>query len=134
MKKISIDTEAFDNLLGMLNSTEEDAIVALTTISNIDIKSNICKLLLLRKLGECKMDLWEEYCKKLSSWITSKGLDPKKLSYQDIFNILLKNKVSSEDLQFFFDIFGVKLLKSIRSVGYEFLDNVEIKLNYSETR
>ena len=134
MKKISIDTEAFDNLLGMLNSTEEDAIVALTTISNIDIKSNICKLLLLRKLGECKMDLWEEYCKKLNSWITSKGLDPKKLSYQDIFNILLKNKVSSEDLQFFFDIFGVKLLKSIRSVGYEFLDNVEIKLNYSETR
>ena len=36
---IVIDDETYQNLLDMLNSTEEDAIVALTTINNLNKKN-----------------------------------------------------------------------------------------------
>lgn len=135
MRKISIDDEAFHNLLKMLTSTEEDAVVALTTINNVNFDSSMTKILLLKKLGNVNKDMWNTYAKKAYNWINRNGLDPdKNLTWQEIFDHLLRKKVPVEDIQFFLNCFGLKLFKSIKGVGYDFLDNVEINLKYNDTR
>ena len=61
---IVIDDETYQNLLDMLNSTEEDAIVALTTINNLNKNKNLIQVLFLRKEGNCSKELWKQHCIK----------------------------------------------------------------------
>jgi hypothetical protein len=135
MNKITIDDTSYENLYGMLSSTEEDKVVALATINNVNFDSCVSKILLLKKLSGIKYDKWKEHAPKLCTWIKRQKLDPEQqISYQEIFDILLRKKVETHELQFFLDRFGENLFSSIRGVGYEFLSKVEIKLKYDETR
>lgn len=135
MKTPEIDNESYNNLLKMLCSTEEDRVVALSTIDNVDRTKNYCKILLLKKLGQASSAEWKANAPKTCKWIKSNGLDPEEaITYQEIFNILLRRKSSKEELQFLLDVFGGQLLQVIRGVGYDFIENVEINLKYNDTR
>lgn len=136
-KKIAIDSEAYHNLLDMLKSTEEDAIVALSTINNVNFDQSVSKVLLLKKLGTVKNEMWTKHASKVCRWFNKIGIsyNNKLLGWQEIFDILLKLKVPTEELEFFVQCFSKRLLGNIKNIkGYEFLDDIEITFKYNDTR
>jgi hypothetical protein len=135
MKNPELSNEAYKNLLSMLSSTEEDRVVALSTIENLDRKQHFCKLLLLKKLGGASYEEWKENAPNTCKWLKKNDIDPEKvMTYQEIFNLITHKKYPEEDLQFLLDEFGRKLLDTIKGVGYEFVENLEIKLTYHDHR
>lgn len=135
MKNPELTRETYNNLLSMLSSTEEDRVVALSAIENLDRKKYFCKLLLLKKLGGATYLEWKENAPNTCKWLKRNGVDPEKVStYQEIFNLIIHKKYPEEDLQFLLDEFGRKLLDTIKGVGYEFVENLEIKLTYNDHR
>jgi hypothetical protein len=129
-EEINIDKERFDSLLKMLRSTDEDVVMAMSVLNNVDVKHNFTKIILLIRLSDLKEDVWKNYCRKVMSWLSANNLE--KFSWQKMFDFILKKKAPAEDLQFFLDVFAESLFKSISNVGYEFLNNVEIKLKYKD--
>jgi len=132
MKSPEIDNNAYDSLLKMLNSTDEDKLVALTTIENIDRKKNYCKVLLLYKNGSPDYSLWNEHAPKTCKWVANLGLKGSAPTYQSIFNVLIKKKASSEDMEFFLEDFMRVLKDRFKNFGYEFINSIDIKLTYKD--
>ena len=59
MKKIKITRKEFDSILNMLDSDDkENKVVGLNTLNNLDFKSNLTMLFLLKKKANVSTELW----------------------------------------------------------------------------
>ena len=131
---IVIDDETYQNLLDMLNSTEEDAIVALTTINNLNKNKNLIPILFLRKEANCSKELWKQHCIKHLNHHNKNYMsaDIKYITYADIFKILNEVVFSSKKEKEQVLTFYTKRLESFITrnlVGFEdIVDKVYINI------
>jgi hypothetical protein len=127
-----ITPETYANILAMANSSDkENKVVALSLVENVDYKSNLTYLLMLKKQADVTVELWKENAPKLCAEFTRLGLDPAKiLTYKQILVKLLENKSSQEDMEFFCKYFAVHLKDALSNIGYESVNdlNIEIRL------
>ena len=96
-----ITEDKLENLIKMMNSTEEDQVVALTIINN-DVKDNPAAVLIAYKFSKAKLPLWEEHAPLALAFVqkiskTSKNLN---LSFKQIFDAILINKYRMDFFKF----------------------------------
>jgi hypothetical protein len=132
--KVEMTLDSFKNILDMINSPdEENKIVALQCIEHMDYRSNIAYVVMILKNSNLAEQFWLENAPKAYNYL--KTLDfqvGKAMTFKRIFGTLIKVGVSQEDLQFFFDIFGEELKRTMEGMGYDLLDRVELKLIYKD--
>lgn len=136
MKKQVVDNQQYESLLSMLNSkNDQDKVLGLVTIENVDFNKSLTKILLLRKKADISFDLWKEHAPKTIKKFKSIDVDiSKNLKYKDILEIIIKQKQTEEDIQFFLDDFSKHLHTTIKDLGFDFIENteIEIKLKHND--
>jgi len=135
--KIKIDEETYQNLLSMLNASEEDAIVALTAINNLGGKRNLLQTLFLRKNANCKRELWEEHAKKVIKYHDSyTAMSLRFITYAELFKVIKHLQYTSKEDKEFDIIFYTKRLQDFihRSlIGFEdVIDSIEINVKLKQ--
>ncbi len=136
---IVIDEDQYKNLLNMLNSTEQDAVVALNVINNLKVDKNLIQVLFLRKESACSNDYWNIHCSKHIKYHknTSVITNPNLITYANIFKILnqftFSSKKDKEQALIFYtkrlENFLIKNLLGFEDVIDNFSINVKIKDN-----
>lgn len=135
---MEITIEKYQNIIDMLRSPdEENKVVALTIIDQIDFKSNITKILLLKKHSESTKKQWVEHAptiyKKLEELEGDKLIDLNKhLTYKQVLSAITQLQVNKEEFQFYMNDFTQYLLHQIQSMGYDYIEDIDITLKYKE--
>jgi|APGre2960657423_1045063.scaffolds.fasta_scaffold09686_2 hypothetical protein len=138
MKKIKITIKEFDSILNMLDSDDkENKVVGLNTLNNLDFKSNLTMLFLLKKKANVSNELWTNNAtktyKKINNLIKiSSGSADQSLTYKLLLKILIDNKQSESDIQFFLDNFAKHLFESIKNLGFDFIEDTEITIKLKQ--
>lgn len=129
MNSIELNQNTFKNVLAMLNSVDpENNVVALSCIENVEFNENIAYILLLKKMG-VKTDnkQWMEHAPTAYKLLKESGADVTgNITFKEALNILVKRKVKPEDIQFYLNQFLDHLSDSIKGLGYDFIDELEI--------
>jgi len=126
----TIDANAYDNVLKMINSVDtENRVVALTALDNVDFNKSLSYLLLFKKQGNASGAEWAEHAPKVTGMLKGIGINTDSvLTFKQILEIMVKRKVPVEDIQFYLNRFGDHLFNSIKNLGYNFIDTLEIKI------
>jgi hypothetical protein len=134
MDKIEMTLESFKNILDMVNSPDdENKIVALQCIENMNYKANIVYVVMILKNSNLQESLWLENAPKAYGYLKTLEFQVgKAMTFKRIFGTLIKLGVNPDDLQFFFDLFGEELMRTMTGMGYDLLERVELKLIYKE--
>lgn len=124
-----ITEDKLENLIKMMDSTEEDQVVALTIINN-DVKDNPAAVLIAYKFSKAKLSLWEEHAPLALAFVqkiskTSKNLN---LSFKQIFDAILINKYSTENMELFLNKFSKFLTDQCLGFGYNFIESIDMKI------
>jgi len=127
--KVVLDSEAYDSLTQMLNSTEEDQVLALECIKNADLEKSLIYSLFLRKNNLKTFSLWKEHCSKVLKYHESLGFskDSNSVSYNDIMSIIKNQSSKEENVKFFLKEFA-KFLKNNMSNYFGFIDDIQIEV------
>jgi len=130
MKKEKITKEQYESLIAMLNSnTEQDKVLGLTTIENLDFKSNLTMFLLLKKKANISSDFWKNHASKTTNKFKKLGINVEKhITYKEILKGIVKNNQSEEDIQFFLDDFSSHLFETIQNLGFDFIEDTQITI------
>jgi hypothetical protein len=130
MKKEKLTIEQYESLTAMLNSnTIEDKVLGLTTIENLDFKTNLTMFLLLKKKTNVSLDLWKKHATKTTNKFKKVGIQIEKhVTYKEILKAIVKNKQSEKEIQFFLDDFSKHLFKTIEDLGFDFIEDTQITI------
>ena len=127
---LKLGMESYFNMLGMMRSPdEENKIVALNCLENMDFKTNLVYILMLMKHTSIEENLWK--CHAPITFDRLFQLNFKlshTMTFKKVFETVLRTSVHNDDIQFFFDIFSGHLKEMVQELGYDALDNIEIKL------
>ena len=135
---MEITKEKYQNIIDMLRSPDdENKVVALTIIEQIDFKSNVTKILLLKKHSQSHKKDWEENAptiyKELEKLADDKIIDLNKhLTYKQVLSAITRLQVDKEEFQFYMNDFTNYLLHQIQSMGYDYIEDIDITLKYKE--
>jgi len=126
---MTITEEKLENLIKMMDSTVEDQVVALTIINN-DVKDNPAAVLIAYKFSKAKVSLWEENAPLALAFVqkVSNGSETLNLSFKDIFDAILKNKYSAENMELFLNKFSKFLTDQCLGFGYNFIESIDMKI------
>jgi hypothetical protein len=129
-EKLVIDSETYDRLTEMLQSTEEDQVVALECIKNMDQKKSLIYTLLLRKNNLKTFGLWHEHCSKVLKYHASLGIskDSNSVSYNDVMRIMKEQDNKEENVKVFMKDFAKFLKDSMSSTHFNFIHDVQIEI------
>lgn len=134
-KKVIIDKERFNNLLSMLNSTDEqNHIVAFSAIEELDFALNRMPIVMLKKKAVNTPDAWRAHAPKTLTNIEALGFDVNRIiTYKGLmakfkdFNPPLK----SSEAQFFFTEFEEYLKEEMHQLGYTYIKKINVELDES---
>lgn len=126
---MTITEEKLENLIKMMDSTVEDQVVALTIINN-DVKDNPVAVLIAYKFSKAKVSLWEENAPLALTFVqkVSNGSENLNLSFKNIFDAILKNKYSAENMELFLNKFSKFLTDQCLGFGYNFIESIDMKI------
>jgi hypothetical protein len=126
---MTITEEKLENLIKMMDSTVEDQVVALTIINN-DVKDNPVAVLIAYKFSKAKVSLWEENAPLALAFVqkVSNGSENLNLSFKNIFDAILKNKYSAENMELFLNKFSKFLTDQCLGFGYNFIESIDMKI------
>jgi len=129
-ENIVLNAQTHDSILEMMNSVDtENKVVALNCVENVDFNKNLTYILILKKQGNANSSEWSEHAPNTSTMLKGLGINiDSSLTWKQLLEILVKRKVSVDDIQFYLDRFGKHLYGSIKGLGYEFIDSLDIKL------
>jgi hypothetical protein len=129
-EQIVLNKDTHDNIMEMMKSVDtENRVVALNCLENVDFNTNITYILLLRMKGEATQAEWTEYAPNASKMLRGIGINLESaITWKQVLNVLIKRKVLAEDIQFYLDRFATHLSGSIKGLGYDFIDTIEIKV------
>lgn len=129
-EKLVIDSETYDNLTEMLQSTEEDQVVALECIKNMDQKKSLIYTLLLRKNNLKTFGLWHEHCSKVLKYHASLGISKTSnvVSYNDVMRIMKEQDNKEENVKVFMKDFARFLKDSMSTTHFEFIHDIQIEI------
>lgn len=127
---VQLNAETHDNIVDMINSVDkENRVVALTCIENVDFNPNLVYILLLKKQGDASSAEWKEYAPNTSGMLKGLGINIEEpLTWKQMLNVMGKQQVPEKDIQFYLDRYVKYLYNSIRNLGYDFIDKLEITL------
>ena len=133
-EKLVLDASTFANVRGMLDSADQENVnVALAVIENCNRKASLVYILLLKKICKPNGETWKKQAPEAYKFLKTIGADPDKVcQYKQILKILGAQKAPEKDIQFFLDYFGEYVFKSVKDMGYDFVEGIEIKLNVKE--
>ncbi len=129
-EQITLNAETYDNILSMINSVDqENKTVALSCIENVDFSKNLVYIMLLMKQGTATPEDWRTNAPKIYEMLQSAGLDPTSvLTYKEIIHKLVARKVPPEDIGFYMDKFINHVHSSIKNLGYDYIEKINITL------
>lgn len=130
-----MEIEKLKNIINMLSSTDkENHVVALTLLESIEHNKNcFVQLLMAYKLGKPKTETWLEHAPTAYKYISNNA--PTKdsgITFNEIFQSLLRNKFPVEQIQIFLEMFSEYLKNQCHSLGYHFIDSIEMNIKLKE--
>jgi hypothetical protein len=127
---IKLTAETHDSIVEMMNSIDlENRVVALNCIENVDFSDNLVYILLLKKQGNATTKEWREHAPHTSKMLISIGINlDSTLTWKAYLEILAKRNTEPEKIQFYLDRFVRVIHSSIKALGYDFIEELEITL------
>ena len=125
-----LNQETHESMLAMMNSTDkENMVVALNCIENVDFDKSLVYILLLKKFSNASAEDWKSNAPKVSAKLKALEVDvDKPINFKKILQIIVQRKVPKDDIQFYLDRFGGYLFTTIKDMGYNYVESIEIKL------
>lgn len=122
--------ETFPGVLNMLNSLDkENATVAFAGLEKLEFGPNMAYIIMLLKMSTSEESVWEKEAPKCFSSLKTAGfVGDGFITYKKVFKTLMESKVPGEDIQFFFNMFANELRNEMIALGYDIIENVEVKL------
>lgn len=133
-KKETLSGENYTNVLGMLNSPDkENTVVGLNCIEAVDFKESLMYIMLLKKFSSASSEDWKTNAPKVTAELTKLGLDvDKPVTLKKILQTGLENKVPEVDINFYLKTFADYLTTTIKGLGYDYVEEIEIQLKSKE--
>jgi hypothetical protein len=134
---MEITNEKYQNIIAMMCAEDEDKMVALTIIDQMNFKENVTKILLLKKHSTSTNALWLKHApltyKQLEKLTEKDAIDAlKHLTYKSILKAMTLMKVPAVEFDFYMKDFSDHLTKQIKSLGYDFIDSIDINITHKE--
>lgn len=129
-----LDATSFDNIAAMMNSQDKENLnVAFAVLENCNKKDSLVYLLLLKKDTKPKAEEWKTNAPETYKFLKNIGADPDKvITFKQGLNVLTAQKVPADDTQFYLKYFGNYIFESVKKMGYDFVEGVEVKLKVKE--
>lgn len=129
--KLVIDEAQYRNLFGMLNSSEEDQMVALQCLKSLSKQRNHVAIAFLRKNCKCDIRLWEAICKTHMRYQLTLGIPEFKITFAQIHKAIQNEPQYKEENGKFFTARYVDFLReSLAKMGY--IESVEINVKIKD--
>jgi hypothetical protein len=136
---MEITIEKYQNIIKMLRSPDKESqVVGLTIIDELKFDENITQILLMMKHSEASLNTWEEHAPKIHKKVLKLhdkkiiGDINRQLTYKQILSAISKLKVKPEAFEFYMQDFSNYLLDQVRSMGYDFIESMDINIKYKE--
>jgi hypothetical protein len=124
-----INYDKLVNIVNMLQSSDkEDQTVALIALENMKIKENMLALLFAYKLGNPDQKMWSDNAPKAHAALEESRKISKSSSFQQIFKYVMEQKLPKEAMELFLKMFSDYLTGQCKSMGYNFIDGIEMKI------
>lgn len=141
MEANKMTRERFENVRKMLESPDkENQILGLSILEEQDFKENMAFILLCKKYTHATNKMWEEHCPTMWKQLGEvKGLDLDKVfTFKAILQALTVMNAPYDQIQFYLSTFGAYLLEQLKSLGYDFIEdldiNIKLKPEYEQSR
>jgi len=136
---MKLTKEKYYNIINMLNSDDkENKIIGLSIINELNIESNIIKLLLIKKHSiKINDKLYEEHAPAFIDYLDKLKTDgildnSKTLTYKTIMSTAKQLNVDKEGFKFLLDDFSEYLKNQCLAMGYDFIEDIQIKTTFKE--
>lgn len=126
-----MDFEKTQNVINMLQSPdEENQLLGLTVMESIIHADHLIPVLLAFKFGKPTASVWKTEAPLAYNFIRSKLVLHNTLSvtFNDIFEAIVRTKAPAFQMQMFMDMFSKYLTGQCKSLGYTFIDTINITL------
>lgn len=135
-EKIKLEAKTFDNIVPMLNSPDqENIVVGMECLENSHFRTNLTYILLVKKMSNATADMWKKHAPETTSNLNDIGAPvDRPITYKRMLEIMVEYKVPPADLQFYLDKFGGHLKDEIKKMGYDFIDDVVIILQFKDKK
>lgn len=128
LDKVIINEERYKNLLGMLNSSEGDQLVALECIKRLDKQRNYVAIAFLRKDSKCSQKLWEDTCNGHLQYQYSLGIPyTRAITMANIYEALSKEPKYNKENGAAFTARYIDFLKE-NLIKLDFVESIEINV------
>lgn len=135
MKQLTMTHERYTNICQMLNSSDvENHTIGLSILEEQPFKENAAFILLIKKEAPVSNKLWETHAPQLYKELKDiRNLDVEKvLTYKSILQALVEIKAPIDQIQFYLETFSKYLHKQIIAIGYDFIEDLELKIKLKE--
>ena len=133
--------ERFENVRRMLESPDkENQILGLAILEEQDFHENIAFILLSKKYTHATNDMWKEHAPTIYAELEAiPGLSLDNVfTFKKILEALTVMKAPYDQLQFYLSTFSAYLLEQLKSLGYDFIEdldlNIKLKDGYEQPR
>lgn len=133
MAQMTIDR--FENVLRMMESTDiENRSVALGILEQLDYSENLAFILLCKKHGAASAHEWEQQAPNLYKKLAAiPGMDMNRaITYKTALHHLKAMNAPVAQIQFFLDEFSRYLVRQLQSMGYDFIEDLEIRMKIKD--
>ena len=128
LDSLVIDEATYKNLFRMLNSTEDDQVVALQCIRSMNKQRNYVAVAFLRKNTKCPGRLWETNCKVHLKYQFSIGIpEGSNITFAQIHSSMQKESKYKDENSKFFTARYIDYLRD-NLVKMDFVESVEINV------
>lgn len=121
------------NVINMLQSPDkENHVVGLTVMEQQEHQKAFVPLILAYKFGHPKQEAWQENAPMAFDFIKERIQikDGAGVTFNDIFRAIIKHKAPADQMKIFMTMFGDYLTKQCHSLGYSFIDEIEMNVKF----
>ena len=126
-----MNQERFESIKKMLESSDvENQTLALSILAEQDFVKNAAFILLCKKYSNADNTLWNEHAEGIMIHIrNTNALDVNRiLTFKNILEALVEIKAPPHQIKFFMEAFGIYLNDQLKTLGYDFIENLEINI------
>ena len=123
-----MDKEKLNNIIAMLNSSDnENGVLALNVLENMNHEENLVQLLFAYKYSKNGQMRWQTDAPKAFAFVTKFTHNENlHITFNDIFQVILKKKLPSYQMDMFLEIFSSHLTDQCNLLGYDFIEKITV--------
>lgn len=123
----SITYKKLVNVIEMLQSTDaENHILALNILNTWDTVDNKIALLFAYKIGNANTDVWVKEAPLAHNAIKRVHAHTKTDTFQKLFNYIVQEKLSGDQMEIFLKLFNVHLLDECKKAEYDEIEAITV--------